>query len=95
MKDVAIDLHIYCEVLGAQKTVIINRAARDLIDQKLRQNPGFQQEFREAKLRFIEEQRRAQRRGKNEKIHMLKPREEPATRGGRQRPKPPANSESD
>jgi hypothetical protein len=94
-EDIAVDLHIYCEVLAAQKTVIINRAVRELIEQKLRENAGFQLEFREMKSHFIEEQRREQRRGKAEKIHVLKPREGQVTRTGRHRTKHPANSETD
>ncbi len=91
----AVDLHIYCEVVAAQKTEVINRAVRNLIDQKLGQNAGFDSEFREMKQRFIEEQRREQRRGKTEKIHVLKPRDSQVARTGRQRTKHPANSESD
>lgn len=43
--DVAWDLQVYCDVVGAQKTKIINRAARELIDRDLAENRGFRDRF--------------------------------------------------
>jgi 5'-deoxynucleotidase YfbR-like HD superfamily hydrolase len=93
-EDVAVDLHIYCEVLAAQKSKIINKAVRALIQKNLRENQGFQNEFRQMKQQFVDGHRRKMRRDKTEKFQLIKPRDGHAlNRGTRQRTKPPANSE--
>jgi hypothetical protein len=56
--DVAFDLHVYCEVVGAQKTKLINRGVRELIDRDLDENRGFRQRFDALKAQRIEEERR-------------------------------------
>jgi len=60
---VAFDLHIYCEVVGAQKTKVINRAVRELIDRDLEDNRGFRQRFDEMRGRQIEHERERREAG--------------------------------
>jgi hypothetical protein len=54
---VAFDLHVYCEVLAATWTGVINRAVRGFIDTELAQNAGFKVRFEELKRRLVEEDR--------------------------------------
>jgi len=56
--DVAFDLHLYCEVVGAQKTKLINRAVRALLDRDLEDNKGFRDRFDELKAQRMEAERR-------------------------------------
>lgn len=43
--DVALDLHVFIEVTDGQKTRIINRAVRELIDRELSENPGVRHRY--------------------------------------------------
>lgn len=55
--DVALELHLYCDVVGAQKTKVINRAVHDLIVRDLEENRGFRERFDERKAQVLEEAR--------------------------------------
>jgi len=61
--DVAFDLQIYCDVLGTQKTKLINRAVRELIRRDLDENKGFSNRFEELKAQRIDEARRQRQAG--------------------------------
>lgn len=92
-EDVALDLHVYCEILDAQKTKVINRAVRALIEADLDQNLGFKSRCDELKNRLIQEARRARQVIRSGHLRVLDVRQGNPRRAQRRRTKSPANSE--
>src|SRR4051812_2269848 len=66
--DVAYDLDVYCDVMGAQKTKLINRAVRELIDRDLEENSGFRQRFEEARQQRIAADTRELKEGRTLRV---------------------------
>jgi hypothetical protein len=62
--EVAYDLQIYCDVVGAQKTRLINRAVRELIDRDLAENSGFRERFEALKAQRIALETRGAKEGR-------------------------------
>ena len=81
--DVAFDLHVYCEVFGSQKTKVINRAVRNLIDRDLDENRGFRQRFDELRAQRVEEERRT--KDSSGSLRVVKGSQAPSPSSGKRR----------
>ena len=59
-KDLAADLHAFCEAVGAFHTKVICRAVSRYIDEQLRDNPGLRNAFDKERQSLFERERRGQ-----------------------------------
>jgi hypothetical protein len=91
-ENVAFDLSVYCDALGAQWTETINRAVREFIDRELDENPGFMARFERLKRERLEEERKERRATRKSDLLVFdsSPRaaEENERRSGTRRKKP-------
>lgn len=82
-ENVAFDLGVYCDALGAQWTETINRAVREFIDRELNQNEGFRTRFERLRGERLEEERRQRHAAGRDRFRVIDSTSRPLRNSGR------------